>query len=155
MARKNKQPVDMFSLFNSSKGTLAQIKEKTNSLALIGDIVREICPDLPNDVWKLGNISANSLLIEVTSSVWSQRFQFERNNITRELNQKTDGLIKKIEIKVRPFTHPILKEKVIPEKTQKISQDTANRLLEVAEGAPDGLKATLERLAKLANKNTL
>lgn len=150
MARKNKQPVDIFSLFNSSKGTLAQIKEKTNSLALIEEIVQQICPDLPKDVWKLGDISSNCLLIEVKSAVWSQRFQFERNTIVRKLSEHTNGLVKKVDIKVRPFTHPILKQKVLPEKTQKISEDTANRLLEVAEKAPDKLKATLERLAKLS-----
>lgn len=152
MARKNKQPVDIFSLLNSSKGTLAQIKEKTNSLALIEEIVQQICPDLPKEVWKLGDISSNCLLIEVTSAAWSQRFQFERNTIARQLAEKTNGLVTKIEIKVRPFTHPILKEKILPEKTQKISQNTATRLLEVAEQAPEGLREKLERLAKLAQK---
>lgn len=153
MARKNKQPVDIFSLFNSSKGTLAQIKEKTNSLALIEELVQQICPDLPKEVWKLGDISSNCLLIEVKSAIWSQRFQFERNTITKKLAEHTHGLVTKIEIKVRPFSHPILRTKEVPEKTQKISVDTANRLLEVAENAPDGLKATLERLAKLSKNS--
>ena len=152
MARKNKQPVDMSSLLKSSKGTLAQIKEKTNSLTLIADIVRQICPDLPIDAWHIGNITNDTLFIEVKSSAWGQRFQFERNTIIRELQQNNNHTITKIDIKVSPFNNKIVKAKPLPVKTQFISAKTAAELLAVAENAPDKLKKTLERLAKLAKQ---
>lgn len=150
MARKSKLPVDMSSLFKSSKGTLAQIKAKTNSLASIADIVRQICPDLPVDVWKVGNISENTLFIEVKSSAWSQRFQFEKMNIIRTLEKETKGLINNIEIKVSPFSNRAIKQKPLPPKTQFISAKTADQLLEVAKNAPKGLKEKLEKLAELS-----
>lgn len=153
MARKTKQPSDMSSLFKSSQGTLAQIKTKTNSLSKIASIVQQICPDLPEDVWHVGNISNNTLIIEVLSSVWGQRFQFERNNITQALQSSTDGFINRIEIKVRPFQNRKIAEQPAPVKTQFISHDTAEKLREVAENAPDSLKRTLERLASLANRS--
>lgn len=153
MARKSKQPIDMSILFNQSTGTLAQIKSKTNSLSQITDIVRQICPDLPVDVWQVGNISAESLVIEVKSSVWGQRFQFERMNITKALQEQTQGFIKRIDIKVNPFNNKQPPSEKPSEKTQKISQHTADNLLEVAEHAPESLKIKLQRLAKLANKD--
>lgn len=142
----------MSSLFNSSKGTLAQITAKTNSLNVIADIVRHICPDLPVDAWHIGNISANTLFIEVKSSAWGQRFQFERNNITNALMTQTNGLITKIEIKVRPFHHKKEVEIKPVEKTQFISDKTASQLLEVAKHAPESLKLKLQKLAALARK---
>lgn len=152
MARKTKQPIDMSELFSKSTGTLSQIKSKTNSLSLISDIVRQICPDLPVDVWQVGNISADTMIIEVKSAVWSQRFQFERNNIANALQQQTNGLISKIEIKVNPFNNRVQIEPNQLEKTQFISQSTASHLLEVAENAPESLKNKLKKLATLANK---
>lgn len=152
MARKNRLPVDMSSVLKSSKGTLAQIKEKTNSLTLIADIVRQICPDLPVEAWKIGNISNDTLYIEVKSAAWSQRFQFERNTIIRALQQQNNSSINNLEIKVSPFNNKVIQEKPLPEKSQFISAKTASQLLEVAEGAPEGLKQTLERLAKLAKQ---
>jgi hypothetical protein len=153
MARKTKNPVDMSTLFQSSKGTLAHITSKTNSLTMLDDIVRQICPDLPADVWHIGNLSSGSLRIEVKSSTWGQRLQFERSNICQQLSEKTEGMINKIEIKVNPFLHKmVIKEKVV-EKTQFISLNTAKQLNDVAKTAPKGLKEKLEKLANLAKKN--
>lgn len=64
MARKTRKPSDMSELFQSSKGTLAQIAAKTNSLTILSDIVRQTCPDLPADVWHIANFKQKSLVIE-------------------------------------------------------------------------------------------
>jgi hypothetical protein len=154
MARKTRKPADMSDLFQSSKGTLAQIAAKTNSLTILADIVRQTCPDLPADVWHIANFKQKSLVIEVTSAVWSQRLQFERMNISRELARVTDNEFDQIEIKVSPY-----RNKVTYKATEKvaeplqISEKTALQLLAVAKNAPDSLRKKLEKLAKHANKN--
>lgn len=151
MTRKNKQPIDMSTLLKSSSGTLAQITQKTNSLTIIASIVRQICPDLPADAWHVGNLSGKSILIEVKSSAWGQRLQFERNNISQALKKASDGLITQIDIKVSPFLNkaPAKKEEIIT-KSQFISDKTAAQLTEVAKNAPESLKIKLLALAKLA-----
>lgn len=154
MARKTRKPSDMSELFQSSKGTLAQIAAKTNSLTILSDIVRQTCPDLPADVWHIANFKQKSLVIEVTSAVWSQRLQFERMNICRELSTATDNAFDQIEIKVSPYRNKVIyqtEEK--PPEPLKISQNTANQLLAVAKNAPESLKRKLEKLAKHAQKN--
>jgi len=154
MARKTRKPADMSDLFQSSKGTLAQIAAKTNSLTILADIVRQTCPDLPADVWHIANFKQKSLVIEVTSAVWSQRLQFERMNICRELAQVTDNEFDQIEIKVSPYRNKVAyKETEKVAEPLQITQKTAEQLLAVAKNAPDTLRKKLEKLAKHANKN--
>ncbi len=158
MARRPKAPKDMSTLFNSTTGTLAQIKAKTNSLNQLCDIVRQICPDLPEDALNITNSSNNTLVIEVKSPVWGQRLQFERNNICQFLTKETQGQFTQIEIKVNPYGHQQAAKKMSYARkpkitsTQNISADTAKHLLEVAEHAPKGLKEKLEKLASIARK---
>ncbi len=154
MARKSKIPTDMSALFNSTSGTLAQIAEKTNFLTVLADIVRHICPDLPADVWKIANFRSNAIVIEVSSAVWSQRLQFERMNICRELSQATKNEFNQIEIKITPFRRKIPEKTVLPNAiSTTISASTAERLLAVAQTAPESLRKKLEKLAAHANKN--
>ncbi|ARD43886.1 DciA family protein [Colwellia sp. PAMC 21821] len=153
MARKSRIPTDMSALFNSTSGTLAQIAAKTNSLTVLSDIVRQICPDLPADVWKIANFRANAIVIEVNSAVWSQRLQFERMNICRELTQVTDNVFNQVEIKITPFRNKMPEKTVIPNAINStISAATAEHLLKIAETAPESLRKKLEKLAAHAKK---
>jgi len=158
MARRPKVPKDMSTIVSSMTGTLAQIKVKTNSLSQLSDIVRQICPDLPEDAFNITNFTTNTLVIEVKSPVWGQRLQFERNNICTNLNKKTNGQFSQIEIKVNPYGHQQAAKQVsyarktITPSSQTISANTAKHLREVAEHAPKGLKEKLEKLASIANK---
>ncbi|MBA6288127.1 MULTISPECIES: DUF721 domain-containing protein [unclassified Colwellia] len=153
MARKSRIPTDMSALFNSTSGTLAQIAAKTNSLTVLSDIVRQICPDLPADVFKIANFKANAIIIEVKSAVWSQRLQFERMNICRELAQVTNNEFNQIEIKITPFRHKVPEKTVIPNAINStISAATAADLLKIAATAPESLRKKLEKLAAHANK---
>jgi len=161
MARRSKTPKDMSTLFNSTTGTLAQIQAKTNSLSLLSDIVRQICPDLPEDAFNIANFVQSTLIIEVKSPVWGQRLQFERNNICKQLNEETQGKFTKIEIKVNPQGHRktpnqkqagYIKSANNKGSVQNISTSTASHLLDVAEKAPKGLKEKLQRLAANAYK---
>lgn len=177
MARRPNAPKNMSTLFNSTTGTLAQIQSKTNSLTLLSSIVRQICPDLPEDAFNITNFVQKTLIIEVKSSVWGQRLQFERNTICQALMVQTQGQFSHIEIKVNPQGHRqipnqntyqqntpqnssiqsnSIKNQSFQEKkgsAQRISPTTAAHLLKIAKTAPKGLRETLERLAaNAANK---
>lgn len=162
MARRPKAPKDMSTLFNSTKGTLAQIQSKTNSLGLLSDIVRQICPDLPEDAFNIANFVQTTLIIEVKSPVWGQRLQFERNTICKELIKQTQGQFSQIEIKVNPQGHrktpnqkTYIRNKSSNNKgsVQSISTSTALHLLEIAKNAPKGLREKLEKLAANAKSS--
>ena len=163
MARRPKAPKHLTTLFNSTTGTLAQIQSKTNSLKLLSDIVRQICPDLPEDAFNIANFVQSTLIIEVKSPVWGQRLQFERNTICKALIEQTDGQFSHVEIKVNPQGHrqtpnqtTYVNRKNSPSNSsvQRISKDTASHLLEIAENAPKGLKEKLKKLAANAVNKT-
>lgn len=170
MARRPKAPKDMSAIFNSTTGTLAQIQSKTNSLNLLSDIVRQICPDLPEDAFNIANFVHTCLIIEVKSPVWGQRLQFERNTLCKALNIQTQGQFSQIEIKVNPQGHRKLPNQqtyqqsfqqdiaqninsgknLNPQYTgsvQRMSLNTASHMLDIAKNAPPGLKEKLEKLA--------
>ena len=58
---------------------------KHKLLKKIDSIVRQTCPDLPEDTWQIANIKNETVVIEVRSAIWSQRLQFEKNNIALQL----------------------------------------------------------------------
>ena len=167
MARKSKVPINMSALLQTTTGTLAHIQTKTNSLTILADIVRQICPDLPEDAWHIANCRADTLIIEVKSPVWGQRLQFERNTICNALMNSTDGNFQRIEIKVNPQGFRQQRHEVTERtraeliksseiKSQKnntvVNEKTAEQFLEIAKKAPKGLKEKLEKLAKVAGK---
>jgi len=164
VARKSKKPINMSALLQTSTGTLAHIQEKTKSLVLLSDIVRQICPDLPVDAFHIANCREDTLIIEVKSPVWGQRLQFERNNICNALITETEGNFQKIQIKVNPQgfrqkkTDPINLSGLDSIPTPKVPNDfivnqkTAKQFMEIAKDAPKGLKEKLERLARVAGR---
>jgi hypothetical protein len=176
MARKPTTPINMLSLLKSSSGTLAHIQEKTNSLTILAGIVRQICPDLPEDAFKIANFHENILIVEVKSPIWGQRLQFERNNITKKLVQDTQGQFQSIQIKINPHAHTshlkfnqvenLKQSKEVASmkatanqhtaqqsQEKQLASKTAKALLSIADKAPEGLKKKLEKLALVAGKH--
>jgi hypothetical protein len=167
MARKSKIPINMSALLQTTTGTLAHIQTKTNSLTILADIVRQMCPDLPEDAWHIANCREDTLIIEVKSPVWGQRLQFERNTICNALMSSTDGTFKKIEIKVNPQgfrqqRHQVTEktradlleyaQAVAPKNNTVVNEKTAKQFLDIAKNAPKGLKEKLEKLARVAGR---
>ena len=158
MARKPKKPADMSFLLQTSQGTLAQIAKKTNYLNQLDDLVQQSCPDLPKDVWQIANSREKTIIIEVKSSVWSQRLQFERMNISRAISVFTEGAFDRIEIKVAPYFNKAPKPEIIQTQqtpnSRRISQENAEQLRKVARNAPESLQKKIEKLARLGDKKT-
>jgi hypothetical protein len=167
MARKSKVPINMSSLLQTKTGTLAHIQTKTNSLTILADIVRQICPDIPEEAWHIANCRADTLIIEVKSPVWGQRLQFERNTICNALMSNTYGNFQRIEIKVNPQgfrqqRHEVAEktraelikssEVMSQQNNEVVNEKTAKQFLEIAKKAPKGLKEKLEKLAKVAGR---
>lgn len=158
----------MASLLQTTTGTLSHIQTKTNSLTILADIVRQICPDLPEDAWHIANCRQDTLIIEVKSPVWGQRLQFERNNICNALSNTTDGNFHKIEIKVNPQGFRQQRHEVTEKNREALNKQTivntaenktvanektAEQFLEIAKNAPKGLKEKLEKLARVAGRH--
>ncbi|WP_371373553.1 DUF721 domain-containing protein [Thalassotalea aquiviva] len=154
MKRIVKDPQDLTKLLENASSSLADFSNKTNSLKILTNIVRQICPDLPENAWQIANFHNDLVVIEANSPVWGQRLQFERNNIASQLETQTNGIFNKIEIKINPFTNrraPIIKPQT--EKLKHMSDASSAQIAEVAKNAPPGLKEKLLKLAQHANRN--
>lgn len=154
MTRKTKNPVDMSTLFKSTSGTLAQLSQKTNSIKKIDSIVRQICPDLPEESWHIANFSQNRIVIEVGSPIWGQRLQFEKNRIANQLRIDTQGVFTQVELKVNPYFNRAKPNPELLNKPKKsMSVDAAKHIEHVAANAPKSLQEKLLKLAQHVNKN--
>ena len=157
MLRKSKQPIDRSTLMQSSNGTLAKIAIKTKFLANLANLVQQICPDIPAQAYKIANFHQSAIIIEVTTSVWGQRLQFERMKIAKALSELSKGQFNQIEIKVNPLTSKVSKyhehkNKNIKPRSHYITASAAEQITQLAdnENAPQALKEKLLRLAALA-----
>ena len=148
MPRFNEKPEDLNELLNESKGPLANIAHKSQFLQKLTSIIQQICPDLPQESFRLANITQHSIVIEAKSPAWGQRLQFERNNILRELNSLESFKATQLEIRVTPFGFEAPKKEIKPKK--QMSPEVAEQLMQVAESAPKSLREKLEKLAKHA-----
>jgi hypothetical protein len=154
MSNKPKQPIDMFALLNSSSGTLAQIRLKTNFLTNLAGIVRQNCPDLPADAWHIANFKQNTIVIEVKTAIWGQRLQFERMKLNQAIAQASDNQFTQIDIKINPHwakAKPVEAE-LKPMRQHKITEAAAQHICQAASNAPESLKIKLLRLAQLSKK---
>ncbi|MDN3653571.1 DciA family protein [Thalassotalea ponticola] len=158
MKRIVKPPQDLQTLLQNASSNMANLSVKAQSLQILANIVSQVCPDLPDNAWQIANCRDNLVVIEAKSSVWGQRLQFERNNIATQLSLQTQGVFNRIEIKVNPFGLKKQQAAPAPSKpTKHMSANSAEQLRKVAEGAPEGLKQKLLKLAshvKDDNSNT-
>ncbi|MFK5915476.1 MAG: DciA family protein [Woeseiaceae bacterium] len=157
MLRKSKQPIDRSTLMQSSNGTLAKIAIKTKFLTNLTNVVQQICPDIPDHAYKIANFHQSAIIIEVTTSVWGQRLQFERMKIAKALSELSKGKFNHIEIKINPLTSKVNNYYEYKNKNQKprshyITASAAEQITQLAnnENAPKALKDKLLRLAALA-----
>ncbi|MCD9499620.1 DUF721 domain-containing protein [Photobacterium carnosum] len=106
---------------------------------------------------RVSNYRQGVLIIETESAAWSMRLNYERYQLTLKLREKLLPKLREIEVKVNPILAAVAirKQDKIPDIIQKpISHVAAQHLLATAANAPDKVKVCLERLAKLAQKNT-
>ncbi|UTM57706.1 DciA family protein [Photobacterium sp. CCB-ST2H9] len=104
---------------------------------------------------RVSNYRQGILVIEVASAAWSMRLNYERNQLINRLREHTLPKLQDIQISINPSlaAEPIQADKTPVLKRKPISERAAQSLMETAQDAPAKIKARLERLAALANKN--
>lgn len=105
---------------------------------------------------RVSNYRQGVLIIETASAAWSMRLNYERNTLINKLREKLLPNLARIDIKVNPTLAAvsIKPEEKQPDIVRKpISPKAAEYLLHTAQDAPDKIKARLERIAALAEKN--
>ncbi len=151
---RDHRPQSADSLLDSDK--LTNITQRAILLDQLGKKVKAcLSTDLSNNI-RVANYRQGVLIIEVSSSAWAQRLNFERFNLMSQLRSGDLPQLSTIDVKVNPELSKQphrRKTSDVPDIQQEpISPVAAEYLKAVAAHAPDGIKARLERLAALSNK---
>ncbi|PSW04614.1 DUF721 domain-containing protein [Photobacterium lipolyticum] len=150
---RDHRPQTTASLLDDS--SLSNIQQRAIALSKLNDAVRQHLNCAQH--CRVSNYRQGILIIETSSAAWSMRLNYERNTLISQLRSNLLPKLVNIEIKVNPELAAVqkAKEDKMPDIVQKpISAVAAQHLLATAANAPEKVKAKLERLAKLAEKNS-
>ncbi|WP_255310663.1 MULTISPECIES: DUF721 domain-containing protein [unclassified Aliivibrio] len=148
------QPANDF--FNNTR--FKDLQEKAIIISKLSRVLKDSLPAGCEDHCRVANYRQGSLVIEVSSSVWSTRINYERLAILSAFRQHGLPGLSNLEIKINPdLARSFVGEKPTIYKTEKqakreLSAAAASALEMVAETASPKLKKRLESLAALANK---
>lgn len=145
-------PNSLHKIITTDSGKLAKIQQKAGQLQVINQfLTHELIPG-SDEYCRVANLRQGILIIEVASGVWKTRLLQLSNSILENMREHVSPSLQSIELIVNPVLFNEKKEVVKP-NPRRISHDTAQHLMSVAQDAPPELAATLKRLANLAKRN--
>ncbi len=149
--KPRRTPDSLHKIMTSNSGKLAKIQQKAGQLQVINQfLTSELIPG-SDEYCRVANLRQGVLIIEVASGVWKTRLLQLSNSILEHMREHVSPSLYSIELNVNPALFNERAEAPKP-NPRKISHDTAQHLMSVAEIAPPELAATLHRLAKLAKR---
>jgi len=149
--KPRRTPDSLHKIMTSNSGKLAKIQQKAGQLQVINQfLTSELIPG-SDEYCRVANLRQGVLIIEVASGVWKTRLLQLSNSILEHMREHVSPSLYSIELNVNPALFNERTEAPKP-NPRKISHDTAQHLMSVAEIAPPELAATLYRLAKLAKR---
>jgi len=148
-SRRTPDSINQIMKTNTSK--LAKIQQKAGQLQAINEfLVKELIPG-SQEYCRVANLRQGVLIIEVASGVWKTRLLQLSYSILEQMKLNISLPLESIELKVNPELFKKRNEEFKP-NPRKISDNTAQHLIALAEMSPPKLAATLNRLASLAKR---
>jgi len=149
--KPRRSPDSLHKIITSKSGKLAKIQQKAGQLQVINQfLTSELIPG-SDEYCRVANLRQGILIIEVASGVWKTRLLQLSNSILEHMREHVSSSLHSIELHVNPALFNEKSEAVKP-NPRRISEDTAQHLMSVAQVAPPELAATLKRLANLAKR---
>ncbi|UJF19615.1 DciA family protein [Vibrio sp. SS-MA-C1-2] len=135
------------------KSGLANIQQRAVALAKLNKTMLKHLPPEAQAYCHIANYRNNTLIIEVASSAWLTRLNYQRLDLISKLRYSDLPSLVSIELKINPS---LMNQTVIKKQTEKkrepISEQSAEYLRMVAENAPEKIKVRLERIAAMSQK---
>tara|TARA_B110001452_G_scaffold237013_1_gene216618 strand:+ start:910 stop:1368 length:459 start_codon:yes stop_codon:yes gene_type:complete len=145
-------PDTLQDVMTAKSGKLAKIQQKAGQLQVINQfLTTQLIPGC-EEYCRVANLRQGILVIEVASGVWKTRLLQLSQSILSHMQEHISPSLHTVELIVNPQLFNERPEEPKP-NPRKISADTAQHLVALAEHAPPELAATLSRLAKLANRD--
>lgn len=144
-----KLPQDLSQLLTVS-GRLPELKEKAELLLRLDQVVKQMLSDPLIEQIKVANFRHDTLVIEVSSSTWAARLNFQKANLLLKLQSKALPMLTVIDVKVNPRIKS-LTLKAEP-KYAELSVTAASHIEALAEHTKGSLGQKLKRLAARASR---
>ena len=144
-----KLPQDLSQLFNHS-GRLPELKEKAELLLRLDQVVKQQLTGPVVEQIKVANFRQSTLIIEVSSSTWAARLNFQKSNLLLKLQSEALPMLTAIDVKVNPRMRSSA-PKSEPSYAQ-LSVTAASHIEALAEHTEGSLGQKLKRLAARASR---
>lgn len=104
------------------------------------------------DQCRVANYRQGILVIELASSSWTWRLNYQKNQLIKDLRNQGLPNLKNIEFTINPELNTLNDSSEHTNQRKPISSQTADHLTEIKHLASSKLSERLERLANLAQK---
>ncbi|UDG80880.1 hypothetical protein GFV14_00363 [Candidatus Hartigia pinicola] len=163
---RDSYPKSLLSLLKNSLVTthhpLQIIQHNAKIINKLNLIVKSLLPSETKLICRVAHYRNSILIIEVVNASWLMRLNYEKFNLISTLRKSILPSLFSIDIRI----NPLLMKKAVENSSlnnqtvqyaillnkRKISTDTAQHLLRLAQNSSKKLKERLERLAALADK---
>ncbi len=148
------QPANDF--FNNTR--FKDLQEKALILSKLSNVLKDTLPAGCEDHCRVANYRQGSLIIEVSTSAWATRINYQRLAILSEFRRHGLPGLSNLEVKINPdLARSFIGEKPEVYKTEKqarreLSAAAASALEIVAETASPKLKKRLQSIAALSKR---
>ncbi len=144
-----KLPQDLSQLLTVS-GRLPELKEKAELLLRLNHLVKQQLSGPVIEQIKVANFRQDTLIIEVSSSTWAARLNFQKINLLHKLQREALPMLTAIDVKVNPRmqSYTSNSEPVYA----KLSLTAASHIEALAEHTEGSLRQKLKRLAARASR---
>lgn len=133
---------------------LSQLQKHAQEIMMINKELKTILPRGAEDHCRVANIRDGQLIIEVASAGIKMKIDYERRSILNQLRSRGFARLMAVSVQINPelYKTRALKEEKESKAREPISENAAQYLQMVADGASPKVKARLESLARLSKK---
>ncbi|MDD9341601.1 DUF721 domain-containing protein [Providencia heimbachae] len=147
-----------------SSSPLQLIQRNAKAIIKLNKAVKSLLPTEIKPMCRVANYRNNIIVIEVANASWMTRLNYEKINLLSALRTSILPSLSSIDIRINPDLMRKTKQNSSMNKQtvstkqnmseRRISIETAQQLLRLAQRSPKGLKERFERLAALAGEST-
>lgn len=150
---RNSTPQSLDILIDDIKN-LNTIQNRSIALVKLNQAVHQLLPKQLQTVCRVANYRHNVLIIEVSSASWLTRVRYEQEKLLSTLRAEILPALASIQFSINPALHTNRHIAHSPKENfeRKLSSETGDLLVGLAQQCPDSLKAKLIKLASHASK---
>lgn len=150
---RHSEPKALFNLFKAP--SLLTIQERGKALSTLNHLLNRLLPPPLAEQCRVANYRLGILIIEVSSASWLTRLRYEQEKLRSQLRQNGLSGLASIQFKINPELNRNRCELHCDDAAvyqRKITPQSAEMLLALADNCSPKLKSSLIKLAKHATK---